>query len=139
MSCYLERVSRIVSGYPAIHKILLVLAVALSAIGCAAAKPPVSKPYRRCIDAIQSGQIYPGQSVIELLERSDPLVMTRAGRFKSFHYNPIPGYDGVTVVTKDEHVARAFSWNDYSEPRVFFDTMTDEDRKEWEEAGRWDK
>lgn len=104
--------------------------------GCVCNKAPSATPYGRCVQAIKGGRIHPGQAVAEFIQRSHPVVVTHAGRFKLFHYNEVPNHGGLTVVTKDEAVTRAYSWDDFSEPRDFFNIMTDDDLAELNQAMR---
>lgn len=111
----------------AIRPLFSIVAIALCAAGCARSKAPSATPYGRGVQAIEGGRIFPGPTVTELIQRSDPVVVTHAGRFKLLHYNEVSNDGGLTVITKDESVTRAYSWDDFSEPRDFFNIMTDED------------
>ncbi|MFT3788751.1 MAG: hypothetical protein QM770_21710 [Tepidisphaeraceae bacterium] len=45
-----------------------------------------------------------------------------------YQFDRVPNFSGLTVIVKEGRLVRAFTWNDFAPPRVYFDTMTDADR-----------
>src|SRR5437868_3750984 len=73
-------------------------------------------------------RVYYGQPVNEVIERTNPVCVTRHGRFVEIDYQEPFSFSGVQIVAVDGKVVRGWAascaWD-----HKFFDSMTDEDVK----------
>jgi len=116
---------------PTPAKICLVVSTLLGIAGCATQKAqrPPDFLLSECRRGIEDGSVYAGQWVREFEKQYVQVRISEVGDLKLYTYSRLPGFEGLTIVAKDGRLVRAFDWTDAGTRRVYFDSMTDADRR----------
>ena len=86
---------------------------------------------QKAVRALRAKVLRPGLPVEALFDRCVPTLKCDCGRFTTYTFQRIPGYDGLEFIAYDGVLVRAEAWSCTSSYR-YFDAMTDD----WEQAYR---
>jgi len=86
--------------------------------------------YEKAVQGLYGKTIKANLPTKQLLLLCTPDAQTRLGPFTVYHYERIAGYDGLTIIAKNDVLVRAVAWSCMS-VETYFDEMTSADEKEY--------